>query len=93
MTTKILDITENRQSLADFIHELGPVVQPIDLIQGGQFVARLVPPGELSEAEKEAIVRKGWTFVIQARAKGQGIPEREIAKAVDTTVKRVRKHQ
>jgi hypothetical protein len=92
MTTKTLDITENRQPVADFIHELGPVRQPIDLIQGGQFVARLVPPGELSEAEKEEIVRKGWAFVTQARAKSRYIPEREIAKAVNETVKRVRKH-
>ncbi|HEV8060704.1 MAG TPA: hypothetical protein VGP68_12555 [Gemmataceae bacterium] len=90
MIIRTLDITENRQPLADFIREPGEIIQPIDLMREGQLVARLVPPTELSEAEKAEIVRKGWEFVEKARANTRGVPEREIAKLVNAAVKRVR---
>lgn len=88
--TTTVDVTENEQKVADFLRSLGPIRQPITLLLGGKAVACLVPPEELSEAEKERILQEGWKLVEQARARTKDLPEREIVKAVHQAVKRVR---
>ena len=90
MPTKTVDVTASEQKLADFIRSLGIVRQPIAIMLAGKVVARLVPPEELSEAEKEHILQEGWNLVEQARARNRSLPERDIAKIVNQAIKRVR---
>jgi hypothetical protein len=90
LPTTIVDVTENQQTVPDFLRSLGPLRQPITLLLRGQVVARLVPPEELSNADKQRIAQEGWKLVEQARARNQGVPEREIAQIVHGAVQRVR---
>ncbi len=85
-TVQQIDVAE----VASVIRRQGKITHPMDVTLKGKVVGRVVPPGELSEAEKEEILRKGWAFVERARAHNQGVPERDIAKVVNAAVKRVR---
>lgn len=90
MATKTQQVTVTKQTRIGELVRTGQVTHPVDLLIGGKVVGRLVPPGELSDAEKEEILRKGLAFVKRARAHNKGVPEKEIAKVVDAAVKRVR---
>jgi antitoxin (DNA-binding transcriptional repressor) of toxin-antitoxin stability system len=92
MATKTIDVTKDLR-VAEFIRGLSPVRQPIQIVLGGRAVARLVPVDELTEVEKENILQEGWMAVEQARARNKGRAEREIGKAVDAAVHRVRADQ
>jgi hypothetical protein len=92
MPTKTIDVTKDLR-VAEFVRQLSPVRHPIEIVLGGQAVARLVPPGELTEVEKEHILQEGWMAVQQARARNKGRSEREIRTAVDAVVRRVRSDQ
>ena len=85
-TTQQIDVAD----VATVIRRQGKVTHPLDVTVKGKVVGRMVPPGELSEAEKEEILRKGWAFVQRARAHNKGVPERDVAKVVNAAVKRVR---
>jgi len=89
---KSIDVT-NDLRVAEFIRQLSPIRQPIQIVLGGQAVARLVPVEELTDVEREKILQEGWTAVQQARASNKGRSEREIGKAVDAAVRRVRAEQ
>ncbi len=92
MPTKSIDITKNPR-VAEFIRQLSPVRQPIQIVLGGKAVARLVPVEELTEVEKEAILLQGWRAVKQARSRNKGRSTRAIGRAVDAAVRRVRAGQ
>jgi hypothetical protein len=92
MPTKFIDVTQDPR-VAEFIRQLSPVRQPIQIVLGGQAVARLVPVEELTEVEKENILQDGWKAVQQARARNKGRSERAIGKAVAAAVRRVRAEQ
>ncbi len=86
MKTQQIDVAE----VAAVIRRDGKIIRPLDVTVEGKVVGRMVPPGELSEAEKEEILRKGWAFVQRARAHNKRVPERDIAKVVNAAVRRVR---
>ncbi len=92
MPTKIIDVTKQPQ-VAEFIRQLSPVRQPIQIVLGGQAVARLVPVEELTDVEKENILKEGWMAVQQARARNKKRSEREIGKTVAAAVRRVRRER
>ena len=93
MHMKTVDVTEERQLVAEFLRNLGPVKQPIQLMLEGEVVARLVPPHEMSDFEKGRILQEGWEALRKARARNRGVSEREIGKAVAAAVRRVRSEQ
>ena len=84
-----IDVTK-KTAIGELVREQRRIAMPIDLVLKGNVVARLVPPGELSDAEKDAVLREGWKLVEEARARNKGVPEREIARVVNAAVKRVR---
>ncbi len=85
-TIQQIDVAE----VASVVRRQGKIRQPIDVTVQGRVVGRMVPPGELSEAEKEEVVRQGWEVIQEARARNQGVSEREIGNVIDAAVKRVR---
>jgi hypothetical protein len=85
-----IDLGSAHSYVRDFIRQLGPIREPIDLVSEGTIVARIVPPTELSDAEKRQAVEESWQLVQKARARNAALPEQEIAKVVDDAVKRVR---
>jgi hypothetical protein len=92
MPTEIIDVT-NDPPVAEFMRQLSPVRQPIQIVFGGRAVPRLVPVDELTEVEKETILQDGWMAVEQARARNKERSERETSKAADAAVHRVRAEQ
>ncbi len=90
MKVRQIDVTKNRQRVVEFVRGLGRITKPIEIMLEGHVVGRIVPPGELSEAEKERILKRGWELVQEARNRSKGLSEKTIAKAVDTAVKRLR---
>ncbi len=90
MTTKSIDVAQNHQQVVEFMKELQPIRQPIEILMGGTPIGRIVPPEELTLQEKERILQEGWKAVQEARARNKGVPEREIRRVVDAVVKRVR---
>ena len=90
MKTQQIDVTKSSQRVSEFVRGLGRITQPIEILLEGKVVGRMVPPGELSDTEKDEILRKGWEAVLEARARNKGVPEREIGKVIDAAVKRVR---
>ncbi len=87
---KTVDVTRSQRRVSEFIGELLPLREPIEIRLNDQTVARLVPPGELTEAEKEQVLQAGWAAVQKSRARNRGVPEREIGKSVDAAVRRAR---
>lgn len=69
---------------------VGKVRDPVELVLNGSVVARIVPPTELSEAERQRVLDEGWAVVEKARARTKGIPASAIQKAVDQAVREVR---
>jgi antitoxin (DNA-binding transcriptional repressor) of toxin-antitoxin stability system len=90
MTTKSIDVAQNHQQVVEFMKELQPIRQPIEILMGGTPIGRIVPSEELTQQEKERILQEGWNAVQEARERNKGVPEREIARAVDAAVERVR---
>lgn len=85
-----IDVTKSTQHVGDFLRRLGKIRHPLEIVLEGKVVARMVPPGELSEAEREEIVRQGWEVVQEARSRNRGRTEREIGNIVDAAVRQVR---
>jgi hypothetical protein len=88
MKIKKIDVTRNRQRVAEFVRCLGRITSPVEIMVDGNVVGRFLPPGELSETEK--VLRRGWQLVQEARIHTKGIPQKTIGKIVDAAVKKVR---
>ena len=79
-----IDVTKNKKQVAEFVRDLGRITQPIEILVEGHVVGRIVPPGELSEAEKEQLLRRGWELVQEARLRNEGLSEKKLGKIVDS---------
>ncbi len=86
-----IDLAKMKKPVRDFfMHGLGPLREPVELVFGETPVAKIVPPTEFSEAEKQRILDEGWSVVEKARARTKGIPASVIQKSVDAAVREVR---
>lgn len=85
-----VDLGSGQQTVRDMIHGLGRVSDPVELVLDGVLVAKLIPPTELSEREKQRIMDEGWKVVEKARSRTKGTPASAIRKAVDAAVRKVR---
>jgi hypothetical protein len=85
-----IDVDTLAIPIRDFIRKLGVIRRPIDLTLNGTVVAILVPPAELSDAEKQHILDAGWAVVEKARAHAKDIPASVIQKEVAAAVREVR---
>jgi PHD/YefM family antitoxin component YafN of YafNO toxin-antitoxin module len=85
-----IDLATTQQPVREFIQSVGETREPVDLVLNGSVVARIVPPSELSEAERQRILDEGWAVVEKARARTKDIPASAIQKAVDKGVREVR---
>lgn len=85
-----VDLAAAAKPVRDFIAHFGKRRRPVELVLNGAVVAKLVPPFELSEAEKQRILDEGWAVVEKARAHTRGIPARVIQQKVAKAVREVR---
>ena len=85
-----IDLTTKKKPVREFIQSLGRIREPVELVLGGNIVAKIVAPTELSEAEKRRILDEGWAVVDKARARTKDTPAATIQKAVNKAVREVR---
>ena len=85
-----IDLATTQKPVRDFIRSLGKVREPVELVLDGNLVAKIIPPTELSEGEKQRILDEGWAVVEKARTRTKGIPASVIQEAVDQAVREVR---
>ncbi len=57
--TQRIDLETVKKPVRDFINGLGQIRGSVELFLADKVVAKIVPPEELSEAEKESILQKG----------------------------------
>jgi hypothetical protein len=88
--TQRIDLAVANKPVREFICSLGKFREPIELVFQGTIVAKLIPPSELSDTEKERVLQEGWQVVEKARTNAARLSAGEIQKAVDQTVREVR---
>ncbi|MBI1902722.1 MAG: hypothetical protein HYS13_16605 [Planctomycetia bacterium] len=88
--TQRIELSAADMPLRDFIAGLAPIREPVELVLRGTAVARIVPPSELSDAEKQQILDEGWAVVDKTRARMKGVKSSVVRKAVDKAVRAVR---
>jgi hypothetical protein len=85
-----IELATARKPVRDFICGLGKVREPVELFLNGDLVARIIPPTDLSDAEKQEIMKAGWAVVERARARTKRTSASAIQHAVDKAVQEVR---
>lgn len=86
-----VDLAATKKPVRDFIHDLGKIREPVELVLNGHLVAKIVPPSDLSDEEKRRILDKGWAAVEKARTNMRNSPTVDIQKRVDKAVREVRR--
>ena len=76
--------------IPQFVRGTRRITQAVDIVREGEVIGRMVPVGQLSDAEKQEIVQQGWDVVQEARNRNRDRSEGEIGKIVDAAVKRAR---
>lgn len=87
--TQRIDLAAAHKPVRKFIQDLGTLREPIELLINGTVVAKLIPPSELSDQEKQRILREGWRVVEKARANAAGRSAAAIQNEVDAAVREV----
>ena len=87
--TQRIDLAVANKPVRKFFQDLGTFREPIELLIDGTVVAKLIPPSELSDEEKQRILREGWQIVEKARANAAGRSAATIQKEVDAAIQEV----
>lgn len=85
-----VDLGNGHDSVGDVIRGLGPIRAPVELVLDGEIVAKLIPPTELSEREKQQAFDEGWQIVEKARARSARLSAAQIRREVGRAVRDVR---
>ena len=85
-----IDVAAINMSVREFIHDLGVLREPVELVVEGAVVAKLIAPMEMSDAEKQRIVAEGLEIVEKARNNASRLSAGAIQTQVDKAVRKVR---
>jgi len=88
--TQRIDLAVANKPMGEFIRDLGTLREPIELVFQGAVVAKLIPPFELTDSDKERVLQAGWRVVEKARANAACISAGAMQKEVDQGVREVR---
>ena len=78
-------------AVKQFLSMLSVAADGVELELDGRVLCRLLPPAQLTEAEKKALVEERWQLIRQARLRNRGVPATVIAKEVRDAVEEVRR--
>ena len=78
-------------AVKQFVSTLAADADGVELELDGRVLCRLVPPAQLTEAEKKALVEERWQLIRKARLRNRGVPATVIAKEVRDAVEEVRR--
>jgi hypothetical protein len=87
---KRISLNTAPRAIRDFVSALPFGPDGVELELNGHVICKIIPPSQLSDAEKEAIVEKGWELVCRARERNKGVPAKVIEREVRQAVNRVR---
>ena len=77
-------------SVRKFIQSLRVDSEGVDLTIEDYVVCRVVPPRQLSEAAKTALLAEGKELIRRARERNKGVPARVIEREIREAVRTVR---
>lgn len=80
-------------AVKEFVRGLRVGVDGVELELDGQVLYKLIPPSQLSEAEKEALLEKGRELVRRARERNKGVPAKVLAREARQAVDEVRRRR
>lgn len=81
------------RAVKEFVRGLPVDANGVELELEGHVLCKIIPPSQLSEAQREAVVKKGWQLIEQARERNKGVPAATIAREVRQAVKEVRRRR
>ncbi len=65
----------------------------VELELGARIVCKVVPPSQISEAQKQALISERRQLIRRAQERNKGVPDRVIAREVREAVNLVRRKQ
>ena len=86
-------VLDKTPAVKRFIKSLKLDHDGVELEADGKIVAKVVPPTQLSEAEKQAMVDKTWKMIREVRERNRHVPARVIEREVREAVDEVRRRQ
>ncbi len=87
---KRINLNTVAPSVKRFIRDLDLGADGVELELGGQVICKLLPANQLSELQKQALLKEGRELIQQARARNRGVPHRVIVREVREAVRRVK---
>jgi hypothetical protein len=77
-----------------FLKQLPLDTDGVELESAGRVVMRVLPPGRVTDKERQAVIARGRELARAARARNEGVPaeviDREIQQAIDEVRQRQR---
>lgn len=80
-------------AVKDFLRGLPLIPNGVELELAGKVIGRFMPPEELSDPEKSALLARGRELVQRARQRNQGVPARILERDIRKAVTEVRRRQ
>jgi hypothetical protein len=91
---KHIVIDQQNEQVRQFIRSLPLEPDGVEIELDGQVVCKVIAPHQLSDAERDAALKRGWDLIEQAGERNKGVPakaiEREVQQAVDEVRRRER---
>ena len=87
---KRVNLDKAAPAVKRFVRSLEVDAEGVELAIGDRVICKVVPPMQLSEAEKAALLKKGWELIRRAHERNKDVPARVIEREVREAVKTVR---
>ena len=87
---KRVNLDTASRSVRNFIQSLSIDSEGVELAIRDRVVCKVVPPLQLSEPERAAMLKKGWELIRRAHERNKDVPARVIAREVREAVRMVR---
>jgi hypothetical protein len=87
---KHLSIDEHDEQIKEFVRSLPVEPEGVELELDGRVVCKVFAPHQLSDTERDAVLRRGWERIRMAGERNQDVPAKEIEREVQEAVNEVR---
>jgi hypothetical protein len=87
---KHITIDDQDERVRQFIRSLPIEPDGVELELAGQVVCKVISSHQLSDGERDAVLKRGWELIERARQRNQGVPAKIIEREVRQAVNEVR---
>lgn len=81
------------KAVKEFVRGLPVGGHGIELELNGHVVCKIIPPSQLSEEEKAALIKRGRELIQRARERNKGVPAKVLALEARQAVDEVRRRR